>query len=262
MSPRWLAVAALLLALPAAAQTPDSAEAVPAVRPAPPDWSVTVGGGALVMPSFPGASSNRVLPAPFVDVRYRDRFFLSPFTGLGVNAIATPTLQAGVAVLPDFGRSASAAERLRGWGDIGAGADLRVFASWVIGPLALLADVRRQLGAGDGTLFDAGVTRPLPLARHLILIPTATVTWANARYSRAYFGVDPGQSAIAGIPVRSAGSGLRDATIAMVAVVPLDQRWSVQSIVRAEFLLGDAAASPVTEQRVQPMFGGFVAYRL
>jgi outer membrane scaffolding protein for murein synthesis (MipA/OmpV family) len=233
-----------------------------APRPAPPDWSVTVGGGAMVVPSFPGASSNRVLPAPFVDVRYRDRFFLSPFAGLGVNAIASPRLQAGVAVLPDFGRSASSADRLRGWGDIGAGANLRIFASCAVGPLAFLADVRRQLGAGDGTLFDAGVTKPLPLARHFILIPTATVTWANARYSRAYFAIDASQSAIAGIPVRSAGSGLRDATVALVAVMPLDERWSVQSMVRAEFLLGDAAASPLTEQRVQPSFGGFMAYRL
>ncbi len=261
MSQRFPAIAALLLALPAAAQTAESAEAVAAARPARPDWSVTVGGGALVMPSFPGASSNRVLPVPFVDVRYRDRFFVSPFAGLGVNVIATPRLQAGIAVLPDFGRSASS-DRLRGWGDIGAGANLKAFASWIVGPFALLADVRRQLGAGDGTLFDTGVTKPLPLARHLILIPTATLTWANGRYSRAYFGVDASQSAIAGIPVRSAGSGLRDATIAILAVVPLDERWSVQSIVRAEFLLGDAAASPLTEQRVQPSFGGFVAYRL
>jgi len=44
--------------------------------------------------------------------------------------------------------------------------------------------------------------------------------------------------------------------------VPLDERWSVQSLVRAEVLLGDAASSPITQQRIQPMFGGFLGYQL
>jgi len=51
---------------------------------------------------------------PFLDVRYRNLLFLSPLTGLGVNAIATDRAQLGVAVLPDFGRSASSADVLRG----------------------------------------------------------------------------------------------------------------------------------------------------
>jgi outer membrane scaffolding protein for murein synthesis (MipA/OmpV family) len=262
MPNRFPALAALLFALPAAAaEDANPAQAV-AAAPRPSDWTFTVGAGAFAVPSYPGASSARVMPVPVLDVRYRDRFFLSPFDGVGVNAIATPRFHAGVAVLPDFGRSASSADRLRGWGVVGAGANAKVFAAYVLGSFALLADVRRQLGAGDGTLVDAGVTRPLPLARHFILIPTATVTWANARYMRAYFGVDPAQSAIAQVPVHGVGSGMRDAALTLLAVVPVDERWSVQSIVRAELLLGDAAASPVTQQRVQPTFGGFMAYRL
>jgi outer membrane scaffolding protein for murein synthesis (MipA/OmpV family) len=207
------------------------------------------------------------LPLPFVDVRYRDLFFLSPLAGFGVNAVATRRLRVGVAVLPDFGRSASSTDRLRGWGDIGAGANLRVFGMYSLPAVTLLADVRRQLGAGSGTLVDAGITRTFPLARHLVLLPTATVTWSDARYSRAYFGIDGSQSAASlaqgrALPTYAAGAGLRDAALTLLAIVPLDDRWSVQSVLRAEVLLGDAAASPLTEQRIQPTFGGFVAYRL
>jgi outer membrane scaffolding protein for murein synthesis (MipA/OmpV family) len=200
-------------------------------------------------------------------VRYGQVFFASPVAGVGVNAIATRHLRAGVAALPDFGRRASSADQLRGWGEVSPGATLKAFAAYSQGPLTVLADVRRQLGAGEGTLVDVGVTSMLPVARRLLLFPTATLTWANTRYARAYFGIDANQSAIAlaqgsNVPAYAPGSGLRDASLSLFAVVPLDERWSVQSLLRAEFLLGDAAASPLTSQPFQPAIGTFVAYRL
>jgi MipA family protein len=266
---RPLLLALLLSAASAEAQEGGSASEVGShsAQTLPPDWSVTIGAGALSVPSYPGAASSRLLPLPLVDAHYRQRLFLSPITGLGVNAIATQRVQVGVAVLPDFGRSASSADRLRGWGDIGAGADVKLFGTYSFGAFALLADVRRQVGAGNGTLIDAGATSTNPLARHFVLSTTATITWADARHARAYFGVDGSQSSQAlargwVVPGHSAGAGLRDAALTILAIVPIDDRWSVQSLARAEVLLGDAATSPLTERRIQPTFGGLLAYRL
>jgi outer membrane scaffolding protein for murein synthesis (MipA/OmpV family) len=260
-------VTAALALLVVAAYAPASpAERID--RPLPSDWSFVFGGGALARPSYPGAASTRVLPLPFVDLRYGDRVFLSPISGLGVNLVAVPAARLGVALLPDFGRSASSSDRLRGWGDIGAGADLKLFGQLrVLGPLAVLAGVRRQLGAGNGTVVDAGLTSTLPLMRRLIVSATGTVTWADARYTRAYFGVDADQSAAAlsfgsALPTYAAGAGLRDASLSLYAIVPLDQHWSVQSLARTEVLLGDAARAPLTERRIQLTFGGFLAYKL
>jgi outer membrane protein len=191
-----LVVAAYAPASPA--ERIDFASAAPLDRPLPFDWSFVFGGGALARPSYPGAASTRVLPLPFVDLRYGDRVFLSPISGLGVNLVAVPAARLGVALLPDFGRSASSSDRLRGWGDIGAGADLKLFGRLrVVGPVAVLAGVRRQLGAGNGTVVDAGLTGTLPLMRRLIVSATGTVSWANARYIRSYFGVDADQSGAA-----------------------------------------------------------------
>ncbi len=261
-----LAVAAYAPASPA--EQINFASAAPLDRPLPSDWSFEFGGGALALPSFPGAASTRVLPLPFVDLRYGDRVFLSPISGLGVNLVAVPGARLGVALLPDLGRTASSSDRLRGWGDIGAGADLRLFGQLrVVGPVAVLAGVRRQFGAGHGTVVDAGLTGALPLLRRLIVSATGTVSWANARYTRSYFGVDADQSAAAllfgsAVPTFAAGAGLRDASLALNAIVRVDQHWSVQSVARTEVLLGDAARSPLTERRIQLTFGGFIAYRL
>jgi outer membrane scaffolding protein for murein synthesis (MipA/OmpV family) len=237
-------------------------------RPLTSDWSFVFGGGALAVPSYPGAASTKVIPLPFVDVRYGDRVFLSPIAGLGVNLIVVPEARLGLAVLPDLGRNASSGDRLRGWGDLGAGADLKLSGELrVLGPLAVLASARRQFGAGNGTVVDAGLNGTLPLMRRLILSATGTVTWANARYTRSYFGVDADQSAAAlafGSAVRTfaAGAGLRDVSLGLLAIVPIDRHWSVQSVTRTEVLLGDAASSPLTQRRFQLTFGGFLAYKL
>src|SRR5690349_6335164 len=114
MSTRLLAAAALLCAVPAAAAEEGAIAVEVPASSRPPDWSVTVGGGALLLPSYPGAASTCWMPAPFVVIRYPDRFFLNLFSGFGVNAISTRTLVVGAAVLPDFGRSESSADRLRG----------------------------------------------------------------------------------------------------------------------------------------------------
>jgi MipA family protein len=271
MPSRLLALVALLWPLPVAvAAAPTPPEAVVAAPPTPPvraDWSVTVGAGVLVVPAYPGASSSRLMSLPFVEVKYRQRFFLSPVTGVGFNAIATRRLQAGVAVLPDFGRSTSSSERLQGWGNVSSGVKVKAFGRYSLGPVSLLADVRRQFGAGDGTLIDAGVTSMLPLARRVFVVPTVKLTWANARYSRAYFGVDASQASAAlahgtALRVYSAGAGLRDAGLSLLGVVRLDERWSVLSFARIEILLGDAAASPLVVRRMQTSAGGLLAYRL
>jgi len=258
--------AALALAIVAASGR--TARADPVDRPMPSGWTFAFGAGALALPSYPGAASIKLLPLPFVDVRYRDWVFFSPMTGLGVNLVAMPEARLGVSLLPDLGRTASQGDRLRGWGDISAGADVKLFGELrFAGPVAVLAAVRRQLAGGNGTLVDAGLTGTLPLMRRLIVSATATVSWADARYTRAYFGIDADQSAAAllygsTIPAYAAGAGLRDATLALLAIVPIDRHWYVQSVARAEVLLGDAASSPLTERRLQPAFGGFLAYRL
>ena len=250
------------------AQEDNLASAAPPERRLHSDWSFEFGGGALALPSFPGASSTKVIPLPWIDLHYRDLFFLSPISGLGVNLVAVPGARLGVALLPDFGRSASDSNRLRGWGDIGTGADLRLFGQLrLIGPVAVLAGVRRQLGGGNGTLVEGGLTSKLRLLPRLFLTATGTVTWANARYTQAYFGSDAEQSATAlsfgsAVPTFAAGAGLRDASLALSASLRIDDHWSLQSIFRTEALLGDAGRSPLTEQRLQLTFGGFIAYRL
>ena len=217
-------------------------------------WAVTVGAGAIAAPEYPGSASLRILPLPLIDVRYGNRFFLSPL-GTGVNLIADRELRLGVSVMPELGRTADAARRL---GRIGPAAEAKLFAETSTGPMGFVADVRHQLGGADGTLIDAGVQTQVPLPG-LFVTANALLTWADGEAMRSYFGAPPSGP---GLSSFTPGAGLQQASVSLMAFHLFDPHWGAQVMARAAVLLGDAAASPVVERKVQPSFGGFLTYRI
>jgi MipA family protein len=207
-----------------------------------------------------------VLPLPFIDVRYGDRIFISPLGGAGVNVIALPALRLGVALAPDFGRSEGSDARLSGWAHIDPAAVGRLFAETRLGPLLSASSIRHEIGASSGTLVDLGLSSMIPLGRHLILTGGATLTWADGRYMREYFGIGQFQLAAARAghvttALFAPGAGLRDLALSSGAIVPLDQRWSVNTFFRGTILLGGAGSSPVVQQTTQLAMGTVLAYR-
>jgi outer membrane protein len=229
-------------------------------------WEASLGAGVGAAPSYPGSSSLRVLPLPFIEVKYADRFFLSVFGGVGVNVIALPALHLGLALAPDFGRSEGSDARLSGWAHIDPGAVGRLFAQIRLGPLLAVSNLRHELGASSGTLVDLGLNSMLPLGRHLILTGGATLTWADGQYMREYFGIGPSQLAAARADRVTTtlfvpGAGLRDVALLLGVIVPLDQHWSVNAYFRGTILLGDAAGSPVAQQATQLAVGTVLSYR-
>ncbi len=230
------------------------------------DWEVSIGAGVGAAPSYAGSSSLRVLPLPLIDVRYRDRFFVSFLAGAGANVIALPALHLGVAVAPDFGRSEGSDARLSGWAHIDPAAVGRLFAEIALGPLLVVSDIRRELGAASGTLVDLGFKSLFPLGRHLLLTGGAMLTWADGRYMREYFGIGQSQLAAARADHVTAatfvpGAGLRDLALSLGVIVPLDKHWSMNAFFRGSTLLGDAAGSPVAQQAMQFAMGTVLAYR-
>jgi outer membrane protein len=220
----------------------------------------------MAVPSYSGASSFRIMPVPLIDARYRNVFFLNALTGAGVNVLFGPWGRAGFAVKPDFGRSASWGNRLRGWGDIGVAADCSIFGALNLFPVTLQAEVHRQFGAGTGTLAIGSVSTFLPLRRFLILVPAARLTWADGRYTGAYYSITPEQAQIARtfgneLPSYATGAGFRDAGFSLNAIMRFDAHWSVTLLGQVGWLLGDAARSPLTQRRFQPVFGGFLGYK-
>jgi len=261
---RLLALAApALMALSAAAQDPDNATlGISATPDAEPNKgiSVTVGGGAGVVPTYEGSKQFKAVPLPLIDIRglADDRIFISSLRGIGVNVIDWGDLRAGLAIGYRGGRSSSDSDRLRGLSDISGGAVATGFVTYELRPFAFELKGQNIFGPAPGTEITAGATWSFsPLAGMRISVGPET-TWADRRYDRSYFGVTDDQAiaaTAAGNPLHpySPGSGLKDAGLSTTLLYQITDHWGLAAHAGLTELVGDAARhSPLTERDIQP----------
>jgi outer membrane scaffolding protein for murein synthesis (MipA/OmpV family) len=254
-----LAIASSRLGAQAAADRPAAA----GEPPRRPDWSVTIGAGAVVGSPFRYLGSDEIRAAafPYVDVRWRDRFFLTPIEGLGVNLLASPRLRLGVAGHADAGRRAEDGPRLRGLGDVSATPVLVMFGDYDRPRASYRTAARRRLGGDGGLLVELSAAyRALP-ARRVMVRFGPSVTWMDRSYATALFGVTPSRAASSGLPTHLPGAGLRDVGVTAAVLGRLGGRWGVLTHLEASRLVGGAARSPVTARATNGHVGTFLVYR-
>lgn len=233
-------------------------------------WQISLGAGVASLPEYPGSGSNETRVLPLVNVRYK-RFFLggapgsgSP-AGLGAYLYEDRSWNIGAVISGDVQdpRQESDGARLRGLGDIDGTVRAGLFASYRLGWLTLRGSALSDVAGKDqGTTasFDAEATfRPLP---HLTLSAGPGITWGNERYMQTFFGVDADQAARSGFAQYTVGSGASLARLSFGAQYELTPQWSLGSRITAARLLGDAADSPIVEDKNQNTYALFVIYRL
>lgn len=256
MSRIFLAAAALGLPLAASAAEPEK------------QWRFSIGGGFLSRPEYPGSDQQETRVLPVFSATY-GRFFVgadpdiaSP-GGVGVDLYRDRGWRLGIAAYGDLTqREESDDERLAGLGDVDPALRAGVFASYSFDRYVLRASVGSDVSGNDqGTLvrLDA-LARFQPLER-LTLTAGPGVTWADSEYTRTFFGVDAEQSARSGLPQHEAKSGINSARFSLGANYRIDPRWSVGAVLSTSRLQGDAADSPITEDKSQTFAGAFAVYR-
>ena len=95
-------------------------------EPKLPTWRIRVGPSASFQPRYDGSDRYHLMGGPSIDIRYRDRFFLSTGEGIGVNVLTGPNWRVGVAASYDLGRrAADDLDHLSGMGNINPAPSLR-----------------------------------------------------------------------------------------------------------------------------------------
>lgn len=269
----WLTAAVVLAmsafaASPARAQTPvplaewQFSAGIPLEKlfePEIPKWQVMVGFGASLRPRYDGAQRYHVLAGPTVDIRYRDRFFISTGEGLGVNLVSTPHWRAGVALTYDFGRRGQDdPAHLRGMGNINFAPEAKLFVEYIVSkdvPLVIRANIRRALGGSDGWIGDLGAYLPLPGSSETFYwFAGPTVTFADSRYMNAWFGVSPAQAAASGYRQYDAGAGIKSYGAGISAMWFIDKHWLATADAGIVQLVGSARNSPITQKSTGATF--------
>ncbi|MDP1601834.1 MAG: MipA/OmpV family protein, partial [Legionella sp.] len=104
----------------------------------------------------------------------------------------------------------------------------------------------------------------MPLGPKLMMRSEIAATWADDNYTTTFFGVTAAQSARSGMRQYQPEAGLKDAGISVNIDYWLTESWGLSGQVAYKRLLGDAADSPLVEDRGsadQFTTGLFVTYR-
>lgn len=232
-----------------------------AAQPAPGEWSVTLGGGIGAGPRFPGASTDRGRFVPLIEILYGKRLFLG-INGLGLNAINTAHFRAGPVLGYEVGRREDVDAHLAGLGDIHPSLTAGVFADYHLGRFDAGGTVRQSVThSGNGLTGLVHLDYRIPLRRERTLLSLGPdFEFANARYNQTWFGVTATQSFDSGLPVFNPNGGVKDVGIHGTATHFFSQHLLLRALVAFKDIVGDAANSPIVQDRTQVVFGVGVAY--
>jgi outer membrane protein len=237
---------------PAVAQTTGGAIEVPGVRN-------FVAAAVGVVPDYLGSNDYTIGAAPAGVIKFgdSDRYVRLIVTDINVNLIDSKTWSFGPALNYRIGRSDvddNVVDRMR---DIDGTVEVGAFGGWTwIGS----DDLRHRFSIGTEFLYDVGgehegylisgsVRYFKPVARPLTLTIGAALTYGSGEYMDTYFGVDSGNVGGSGLSAVNADSGLRDIRVPLMAIFSFNENWHVSGGVVYSRLLGDAADSPVVDDR-------------
>ena len=249
---RAAVVAALAAAGPATAQ---ELVDVLASTPEIPNFAALAFGSA---PEFIGAEDRMTGPFPLLRLQQpgSPRSFSLLGTVATSNILDHPVLRTGPTAIYRLGRSDVTDAAVAALPEVDASLDLGwTFGAEFVDPGDPARRIRGDMNfrhdvtnSHGGYVVGAGVSAWTPTP-FFLLGAYASVTWGSDDYMGTYFGVDPSGAAASGLPAFDAGSGARDATLGLVAIVPVSARMVVGAGVIYGRLLGDAADSPIVAQR-------------
>lgn len=244
-------LAAALIALPVAA--------IAQQPPAPPekkDWDIRLGAGASYQPDYEGSDDYEVAPIPLLMVNYRDLVFFRGMT-LGANAFTLQgpregdKLQLGPLLRYQKGRDQDDNDALRGLGDIDAGAELGAFITYRTGPwstgLTIFRDVSDAYDGGMTAKVTGGYMHqfsPKLRARSELF-----ATWADDNYTETFFGITALQAQRSGLRQYKAEGGVKDVGLSLDLDYSFTEHWGITGRLGYKRLLGDAADSPLVEDK-------------
>jgi MipA family protein len=117
---------------------------------------------------------------------------------------------------------------------------------------------------GNGFLVTPRTSIRVPLAKNVFLNGSVEASWASDDYMSNRFAISAADAARSGLRLYDADAGFKDVEFGVGATYAFTKHWSVSMSGRYERLLGDAADSPIVDDRGSQdafRFGALVNYR-
>ncbi|ABD86364.1 MipA/OmpV family protein [Rhodopseudomonas palustris] len=263
----WSALAAL--SFPSAAIAADPLvmlPSVPFVPSASGGWTVTLGLGAAMKPSYPGADSWMLSPKPIISVRRAGspERFKSMRDNPSFALIDYGGFRAGPVGTYKSARKAGDHDELRGLNDVKFTVEIGGFAEYyAFDWLRVRSEVRRGFGGHEGIVADFSADVIVPLNERISLSAGPRYTLTDAKYANTYFGISNSEALASGLPAYDAKGGSNAVGAGAQVRYKLNAQWELRGYVEYDKLLGSVADSPLVTFRGstdQITYGLGVAY--
>lgn len=224
------------------------------------NWSLILGAGAIYEPEYEGGDEFAITPVPFVVFTYGEWLEIDP-RGVTITPFRHEGFALSGKVGYEGGRDEDDADRLKGLGDIDFAATVGAKASYNWNGFEVYAAVDQTIDGSESLIGTFGAEYQTPVTERLILGASVEAVIANDKHMQAYFGVDAAQSARSGLSEYKAEAGLKRVNVSASAIYMLSENWLVRGEAGVGFLTGDAADSPIVEEKIQPSASLFVGYK-
>ncbi|EHS52714.1 MltA-interacting MipA family protein [Rhizobium sp. PDO1-076] len=227
---------------------------------AEPKWGLIIGAGAMYEPEYEGSGDFKVSPVPAVIITYGDWLTIDP-RGVSVTVLDQSGFSLAGKVGYEMGRDEDDSDRLRGLGDIDFAATVGAKAAYKWEALEIYAEVDQTIDGSESLIGTFGAEYSAPVTERFLVSAGVSATVANDKHMQSYFGVTAAQSATSGLSEYKAEAGLKRVDFTASATYMVTENWLVRGEAGVGVLLGDAADSPIVEEKVQPSFMAVVGYK-
>jgi outer membrane protein len=239
---------------------------VPFIPSASGGWTVTLGIGGEMGPSYPGAGSSMLDPKPIISIRRAGTpaRFKSMRDNASFALIDYGRFRAGPVGAFKSARKAEDHSELRGLNDVKFAVEIGGFAEYyAFDWLRVRSEVRRGFGGHEGIVADFSADVIVPINERMTFAAGPRYTVTDAKYASTYFGVSNIEALASGLPAYDAKGGSNSVGVGGQVRYQLDRQWELRGYVEYEKLLGNVADSPLVKFRGsadQVTYGLGVAY--
>ncbi len=251
--------------------------AEPVQRESQKEWKVSAGAGLIVAPAFTGARNYSLLAVPDLRVTYKDLFFANVRDGIGYVAVNNDRWRLGPVVSYTFKRSekdggsifriaGGGKSALQGMGDVDGTVSLGGFVEYSLKPYKVQLRLHKGVTGHEGFVAEGRASYGGVLTRNgppLIYSFGPHIKFGDQKFTNAYWGISPEQSARTGLEQYHAAAGITAYGINAFALMPLTKSVSVSLIAGFDRLPSPVANSPLVKVRGaenQAIGGLFVSY--
>ena len=203
--------------------------------------SFDAGIGASYGPGYMGADENKT-----------DPWFILRNVTLGQGGDE----KQGFSLIPSLNyigkRDAGDFDDLDGMKDISRAYEVGLKLSYVSGPFTSYTHVRQGFGGHHGIVGEIGTRYRQDVNERFTFWAGAELKGGDSKFTDTYFGVSDAESVSSGYRAYNPGGGFYEANVNVEARYMLNENWAVLGRATYGRLLGDAADSPLVQDKNQP----------